>query len=139
MEDREVDQRAAAREGGDTMTIPRKVDLGEKLSLFSERWQPRIVGEVGDMHVKVVKLQGEFVWHRHENEDEMFLVLKGRLVIRFRDGEVALGPGEMVVVPKGVEHCPAASDEVHVLLFEPKTTVNTGEAGGERTFEARPI
>ena len=139
MEDREVDQRAAAREGGRTVTIPQKVDLREKLSLFSERWQPRIVGEVGDMHVKVAKLQGEFVWHRHEHEDEMFLVLEGRLVIRFRDGEAALGPGEMIVVPKGVEHCPAAPDEVHVLLFEPKTTLNTGDAGGERTFEAKTL
>jgi mannose-6-phosphate isomerase-like protein (cupin superfamily) len=134
-----VDQRAAAGEGGRAVTAPRKVNLGEKLSLFSERWQPRIVGEVGDMHVKVVKLQGEFVWHRHEHEDEMFLVLRGRLRMRFRDGESLLGPGEMIVVPKGVEHCPDAREEVHVLLFEPKTTVNTGDAGGERTFEAKTL
>ncbi len=118
---------------------PRKVNLAEKLSLFSEHFQPRIVGEVGEMHVKVVKLRGEFVWHLHENEDEMFLVLKGTLRIRFRGGETELGPGELVVVPRGVEHCPYADEEVHAMLFEPKTTVNTGTAGGERTFEAKKI
>jgi mannose-6-phosphate isomerase-like protein (cupin superfamily) len=119
--------------------MPQKVNLAEKLSLFSEHFQPRIVGEVGDMHVKVVKLRGEFVWHHHEDEDEMFLVLKGTFHIRFRDGEVVLGPGEFVVVPRGVEHCPYADEEVEVMLFEPKTTVNTGTAGGERTFEAKRI
>lgn len=119
--------------------MPRKVNLAEKLSLFSERWQPRIVGAVGGMHVKLVKLQGEFVWHRHEDEDEMFLVLHGTLRIRFRDGEAVLAPGEMLVVPRGVEHCPFAAEEVHALLFEPATTVNTGDAGGERTVEAKPI
>ena len=121
------------------MPIPRIINLAEKLSLFSEQWQPKIVGEVNDAHVKVVKLQGEFVWHHHEKEDEMFLVVKGRLHIRFRDGEVALEPGEFVVVPKGVEHCPYASEEVHVMLFEPKTTVNTGSAGGEKTVVPKPI
>ena len=121
------------------MPMPQKVNLVGKLSLVSEHFQPRIVGEVGDMHVKVVKLRGEFVWHHHENEDEMFLVLKGTFHVRFRDGEVALGPGEFIVVPRGVEHCPYAEEEVHVMLFEPKTTVNTGSAGGERTYEAKPI
>jgi mannose-6-phosphate isomerase-like protein (cupin superfamily) len=121
------------------LPIPQKVNLAEKLSLFSEPFQPRIVGEVGEMHVKVVKLHGEFVWHQHENEDEMFLVLKGTFHIRFRGGESALGPGEFIVVPRGVEHCPWTDEEVHVMLFEPKTTVNTGTAGGERTFEARKI
>ncbi|HKB70084.1 MAG TPA: cupin domain-containing protein [Thermoanaerobaculia bacterium] len=119
--------------------MPQKVNLAEKLSFFSERFQPRIVGEVGDMHVKVVKLEGEFVWHHHENEDEMFLVLKGRFRIRFRDGELSLDPGELVIVPRGVEHCPYADEEVHVMLFEPKSTVNTGTAGGERTFVPTPI
>jgi mannose-6-phosphate isomerase-like protein (cupin superfamily) len=119
--------------------MPQKVNLAEKLSLFSEHFQPRIVGEVGDMHVKLVKLRGEFVWHHHENEDEMFLVLKGRLDIRFRDGEVSLGPGEFVVVPRGVEHCPNANEEVHAMLFEPKSTVNTGTAGGVRTYEPKTI
>jgi mannose-6-phosphate isomerase-like protein (cupin superfamily) len=121
------------------LPIPQKVNLAEKLSLFSESFQPRIVGEVGEMHVKVVKLRGEFVWHHHENEDEMFLVMKGTFHIRFRGGESALGPGEFIVVPRGVEHCPWTDEEVHVMLFEPKTTVNTGTAGGERTFEARKI
>lgn len=121
------------------MPTPQKINLAEKLALFSEPWQPRIVGAVGDMHVKVVKLRGEFVWHRHENEDEMFLVVSGRLDMRFREGEVALGPGELVIVPRGVEHCPFAPEEAHVLLFEPKTTVNTGDAGGERTWMPTPI
>ena len=121
------------------MPIPQKVNLAEKLSRFFEQWQPKIVGEVNDAHVKVVKLQGEFVWHHHEREDEMFLVVKGSLHIRFRDGEVALEPGEFIVVPKGVEHCPYADDEAHVMLFEPKTTVNTGSAGGERTVVPETI
>ena len=121
------------------MPIPQKVNLAEKFSRFSERWQPKIVGEVNEAHVKVVKLQGEFVWHHHEGEDEMFLVVKGSLHIRFRDGEVALEPGEFIVVPKGVEHCPYADDEAHVMLFEPKTTVNTGSAGGERTVVPETI
>ena len=116
------------------MPMPRKVNLAEKLASFSERYQPRIVGEVNDAHVKVVKLEGEFVWHHHAEEDEMFLVLRGRLEMRFRDGEVVLGPGELIVVPRGVEHCPVAGEETHVMLVEPKTTVNTGSAGGERTY-----
>ena len=121
------------------MPVPQKVNLAEKLSLVSQHFQPRIVGAVGDMHVKVVKLRGEFVWHHHENEDEMFLVLKGNFRVRFPDGEASLGPGEFIVVPRGVEHCPHADEEVHVMLFEPKSTVNTGSAGGERTYEAKPI
>ena len=116
------------------MTMPRKVNLADELALFSERFQPRIVGAVNDSHVKIVKLEGEFVWHHHEREDEMFLVLSGRLHIRFRDGEVAIDPGELIVVPRGVEHCPYADEETHVMLFEPKSTVNTGSAGGERTY-----
>jgi len=116
------------------MPIPAKVNLAETLSRFSERFQPRIVGSVNDTHVKVVKLEGEFVWHHHEREDEMFLVLSGRLHIRFRDGEAVIDPGELIVVPRGVEHCPYAGEETHVMLFEPKSTVNTGSAGGERTY-----
>jgi len=112
-----------------------KIDLARKLALFEERWSPRIVGEVGEMHVKLVKLQGEFVWHQHESEDELFLVLKGRLTMRFRDGETTLGPGEMIIVPKGVEHMPVANEETHVMLFEPKTTLNTGDVRNERTVE----
>ncbi|MFN0007272.1 MAG: cupin domain-containing protein [Planctomycetota bacterium] len=112
-----------------------KIDLAAKLARFEERWSPRIVGEVGEMHVKLAKLQGEFVWHRHEREDELFLVLKGRLTMRFRDGETVLGPGEMIIVPKDVEHMPFAAEETHVMLFEPKTTLNTGDVRNERTVE----
>jgi mannose-6-phosphate isomerase-like protein (cupin superfamily) len=111
----------------------RKVNLAERLRSFEETWTPKIVGEVGDCQVKLVKLEGEFVWHSHEREDELFLVLAGRLTMRLRDGELTLEPGEMVVVPHGVEHCPAAAEPVEVLLFEPAGTLNTGSAGGSRT------
>jgi len=112
------------------------VNLATRLSLFAEHWSPKIVGEVNDVQVKLVKLSGEFVWHAHEAEDELFLVLSGRLRMRFRDRELALEPGELLIVPRGVEHCPVAEGEVHVLLVEPRSTVNTGTAGGERTREA---
>ena len=112
------------------------ISLRDKLSLFSDYWSPKIVGEINDSHVKLVKLKGEFVWHHHENEDELFLVIKGKLLIKLRDGEVALEEGEMVIIPRGVEHLPVAEEEVHVLLLEPKSTVNTGNAGGERTVAA---
>jgi mannose-6-phosphate isomerase-like protein (cupin superfamily) len=112
----------------------RVVNLSERFGRFSEHWSPKIVGEVNDMHVKLAKLSGEFVWHHHEAEDELFLVLEGRLLIRFRTGDRQIGPGEFIVVPRGVEHCPVALTEaVHVLLLEPKTTVNTGNVVGERT------
>ena len=110
-----------------------KVNLSAKLDLFHDRWSPKIVGEVNDCYVKLVKVQGEFVWHRHEKEDELFLVLKGQLTIRLRDGDVVLEPGELVVIPKGVEHMPVAEEEAHVLLLEPKTTLNTGDVVNERT------
>lgn len=109
------------------------VNLEEKLSQFAECWSPKIVGEVNDSYVKLVKLTGEFVWHHHDREDEMFLVLKGRLRMRFRDRDVQLGPGEFVIVPRGVEHQPVAEAETHVLLFEPKSTLNTGNLVNERT------
>jgi mannose-6-phosphate isomerase-like protein (cupin superfamily) len=112
-----------------------KIDLAGKFDLFEERWSPKIVGEVNEMHVKLAKLEGEFTWHRHQAEDELFLVMKGRLTMRFRDGETVLGPGQMIIVPKGVEHLPFAAEETHVLLFEPKTTLNTGDAPSERTIE----
>jgi mannose-6-phosphate isomerase-like protein (cupin superfamily) len=112
-----------------------KVNLAAKLALIDEPWSPKAVGEVNDFHVKLVKLQGEFVWHSHDVEDELFLVLQGRLRMQFRDHEVALDPGELIVVPHGTEHRPVADEEVHVLLLEPKSTVNTGTAGGERTRE----
>ena len=110
-----------------------KVNLSEKFALFNEHWSPKIAGEVNDAHVKLVKLQGEFVWHKHETEDEMFLVVKGRMTIRLRDGEVQLGEGEFAIIPRGVEHMPVADEEAHVLLFEPATVLNTGNIVNERT------
>jgi mannose-6-phosphate isomerase-like protein (cupin superfamily) len=110
-----------------------KINLAEKLSSFQDHFSPKIVGDLNDHQVKLVKLQGEFVWHKHDNEDEMFLVVAGRMTIRFRDGDVELSPGEMIIVPKGVEHMPVAREEAHVVLIEPATTVNTGDAGGSRT------
>jgi mannose-6-phosphate isomerase-like protein (cupin superfamily) len=110
-----------------------KVSLSEKFALFQELWSPKIVGELNDSHVKLVKLKGEFVWHHHEHEDELFLVVKGELVIKFRDRDITLNEGEFVIIPKGVEHLPVAEEEVQVLLLEPKSTLNTGNVQGERT------
>ncbi len=112
-----------------------KVNLAQKLSLFDERWSPRIVGEVNDVQVKLAKLEGEFVWHRHEAEDELFLVVTGRLTMRFRDREEVLSPGELIIVPRGVEHLPVADEGTAVLLVEPKTTLNTGNVRNERTLQ----
>ena len=111
------------------------VNVEEKLSLFSEFWSPRIIGELNDMYIKAAKLKGEFLWHAHDNEDEMFYVVKGRLVIRYRDTDNILSPGEFLIIPRGVEHMPVAEEEVHVLLIEPKATVNTGGVVSERTVE----
>ena len=112
------------------------VNLAEKFSRFSDFWSPKIVGEVNEMHVKLVKLQGEFVWHHHDHEDELFLVVTGRLRMRLESGDREIGPGEFIVVPKGTEHCPVAlTDEVHVLLLEPKGTLNTGNLVNERTVD----
>jgi mannose-6-phosphate isomerase-like protein (cupin superfamily) len=113
-----------------------KVNLSEKFGLFGDHWHPRVVGELNGQHVKLVKFQGPFVWHHHETEDEMFLVVKGRFRMEFRGSEVWLEEGEFIVVPRGVEHRPVAEAEVHVLLFEPAGTVNTGNAGGELTNPA---
>ena len=110
-----------------------RVNLAEKLALFSDYWSPRIVGELNGQHVKLARLRGAFIWHHHEGEDELFLVLKGRLRMEFRDGAVELEEGEFLIVPRGVEHRPVADEEVQILLFEPAGTVNTGSAGGERT------
>ncbi len=110
-----------------------KVNLKEKLSLFQEHWQPKIVGELNGQLVKLVKFQGPFVWHQHEAEDELFYVVAGRFRMEFRDRAVWLEPGEFLIVPRGIEHRPVADEETHVLLFEPATTLNTGDAGGERT------
>jgi mannose-6-phosphate isomerase-like protein (cupin superfamily) len=111
-----------------------KVNLAQKLGLFDEYWSPKIVGELNESYVKLVKFKGEFVWHHHENEDELFLVLKGRLLIRLRDQDLWLEEGEFVIIPHGVEHQPVASDEVHVVLLEPRTTLNTGDVQNEKTL-----
>ena len=110
-----------------------KVNLRQKFELFRDHWSPKIAGEVNDSYVKLVKFQGDFVWHKHDTEDEMFFVVKGEIVIKFRDGDVRLGEGEFVIVPRGVEHKPFAEEEAHVLLFEPKTVLNTGDVVNERT------
>jgi mannose-6-phosphate isomerase-like protein (cupin superfamily) len=110
-----------------------KVNISQKLSTFGEHWSPKLVGEVDDFAVKVVKLQGEFIWHHHHNEDELFWVIQGQLKILLREGEVVLNPGEFVIIPKGVEHKPVADEEVHVVLFERNTTLNTGNVQNERT------
>jgi len=112
-----------------------KVNLGEKLKLFSEHWQPKIVARVNDSDIRVVKLKGEFVWHRHDDTDDFFLVLKGHVTIQLRDGDVELDEGELYVVPRGVEHCPRADEEAAVLLIERAGTANTGDAGGPRTAD----
>jgi mannose-6-phosphate isomerase-like protein (cupin superfamily) len=111
------------------------VNLTEKLARIHDHWNPRIVGELNGQHVKLAKVKGEFVWHHHENEDELFFVLKGELRLEFRDGSVTLKPGEIFVVPKGTEHRPVAREEVHLLMFEPASTLNTGNLRNERTVE----
>jgi len=111
-----------------------KINLAEKLSLFDEHWTPKIIADINDFQVKLSKLKGEFVWHKHDTEDDFFLVLKGTLTMRFRDRDVVLREGESIVVPHGVEHLPAAEEEVHVLFIEKAGTRNTGDAGGARTI-----
>jgi mannose-6-phosphate isomerase-like protein (cupin superfamily) len=111
-----------------------RVNLADKFNRFSDYWSPKILAELNDSHVKIAKLKGEFVWHHHVDEDELFLVIKGRLVIKLRDGEIQLGEGEFAIVPKGVEHLPIADEEAHVLLIEPKTTLNTGNVADSRTI-----
>ncbi len=110
-----------------------KINISQKFNLFQEHWSPKIVGELNDSYVKLAKLKGEFVWHRHEKEDELFLVVKGKLLIKFRDREVWLAEGEFLIIPKGVEHLPMAKEEVQVMLLEPKSTVNTGNVQNDRT------
>ena len=109
------------------------INFEEKLAKFSEHWSPRIIAQMNDYHFKIVKVQGEFVWHDHPETDEVFMVLKGRLEIQFRDGRVLVREGEMFVVPKGLEHKPAAEEECHILLVEPAGTINTGDIVNERT------
>jgi mannose-6-phosphate isomerase-like protein (cupin superfamily) len=111
-----------------------KVNLQQKFSLFSEYWNPKIVGELNGQFVKLVKVKGEFMWHHHDDEDELFMVMKGRLQIQFAAEQVWLEEGEFLIVPKGVEHRPVAPEEVHLLLFEPASTLNTGNIANERTL-----
>lgn len=112
-----------------------KVNLAEKFGLFAEYWSPKIVGELNGQYVKLAKLKGEFVWHHHEAEDELFLVVKGQLVIKLREKDVTLKEGEFFIVPRGVEHQPVAEEEAHILLFEPRSTLHTGNVRSERTVE----
>ncbi|MGA7194711.1 MAG: cupin domain-containing protein [Anaerolineales bacterium] len=115
------------------------INLISKFNLFQEPWHPKIVGELNDSYVKLAKLKGEFVWHHHDNEDELFLVIKGTLVIKLRDQELTIHEGEFVIIPKGVEHLPVAEEEVQVLLLEPKSTLNTGDVQNEKTVDAEWI
>jgi len=110
-----------------------KVSLSQKFSSFNDFWSPKIVGELNDSHIKLVKLKGEFDWHHHDNEDELFLVVKGQLLIKFIDNEISLNEGEFIVIPKGVDHLPVAQEEVQVVLIEPKGTLNTGNVITEKT------
>lgn len=120
------------------MTI-QVVNVAQKFSMVDEYWHPRIAGELNDSYVKLAKLKGEFVWHLHENEDELFWVVKGTLLIKLRDGDITVHPGQFAIIPKGVEHMPVAAEEVQVMLLEPKTTVNTGNVQSERTVDAEWI
>src|SRR5215813_253718 len=110
-----------------------KISLAEKFNSFTDQWSPKIAGEINDSYVKLVKLRGEFVWHQHDVEDELFLVVKGQLTIKLRHGDINLNEGEFVIIPRGVEHLPIASEEAHVVLLEPKSTLNTGNVTSDRT------
>jgi mannose-6-phosphate isomerase-like protein (cupin superfamily) len=110
-----------------------KINLAEKFGCFTDQWSPKIVADLNDSHVKLAKVQGEFVWHRHAEEDELFIVVQGELTIELRDGQVTLGPGEMVVIPRGVEHRPVAREEVYLMLIEPKAIRHTGDVVSDRT------
>ncbi|HXF48272.1 MAG TPA: cupin domain-containing protein [Verrucomicrobiae bacterium] len=112
-----------------------KVNLAEKFGRFQEYWRPKIAGELNDSHVKLVKFKGEFVWHHHEAEDELFWVVRGRMTIKFRDRDITVNEGEFIIVPKGVEHMPVAEEEVWIVLLEPKSTLNTGNVKNERKVE----
>ena len=112
-----------------------KVNLTDKFSLFNGFWEPKIAGELNGQYIKLAKFKGGFVWHHHENEDEFFMVIKGHLTIKLRNEDVELDEGEFYIIPKGVEHMPVAEEEVHVMLFEPKGTVNTGNAASDKTVD----
>jgi mannose-6-phosphate isomerase-like protein (cupin superfamily) len=112
-----------------------KVNIANKLSLFHDYWNPRIAGELNGQHIKLVKFKGDFVWHKHDDEDEMFLVVKGNFIMELRDRSIQINEGEFIIIPKGTEHRPVASEEVHVMLFEPASTINTGNEKNELTRE----
>jgi mannose-6-phosphate isomerase-like protein (cupin superfamily) len=112
-----------------------RIRLTDKLDHIREHWEPTIVAELNGQHVKLAKIAGEFIWHRHEQEDELFLVLRGRMTVEFRDRKIVLEPGDVLVVPRGVEHRPVAEEETHILMFEPEGTLNTGNVRDERTRE----
>ena len=115
---------------------PEVVNIKNKFSLFAEQWSPKIIGEMNDSYVKIARLQGKFVWHHHEHEDEMFLIIQGSLTIRLRERDLVVNEGEFVIIPRGVEHMPVAEEEVYLMMLEPKTTVNTGNVESDRTVEA---
>jgi len=116
-----------------------KVNIAEKFTHFSDQWSPRIIGTLNDYHIKIVKVEGEFVWHKHDETDELFFIVKGQLLMKFRDRDVLLNEGEMIIVPKGVEHMPVAQEECYMMLIEPKETVNTGDVENDRTVDAQWI
>jgi mannose-6-phosphate isomerase-like protein (cupin superfamily) len=132
---RRAAQQGAGRdnERGGAGHVVTKINLAEKFDRFTDLWSPKIVADLNDSHVKLAKVQGEFLWHRHEEEDELFIVVRGELTIQLRDGQVTLAPGELVVIPKGVEHRPVAQEEVHLMLIEPKGIRHTGDVVSERT------
>jgi mannose-6-phosphate isomerase-like protein (cupin superfamily) len=110
-----------------------KVNIEQKFNLFQDYWNPKIVGELNNSYVKLVKVKGEFIWHHHETEDELFLIIKGRLLVKFQERNIWLEAGEFLIIPRGVEHLPIAEDEVHMLVFEPKSVLNTGNVQSEQT------
>lgn len=114
------------------------INLTAAFARVPDLWSPRIAGELNGQHVKVARVQGEFIWHHHDKEDELFLVINGRLRMEFRDRTVFIGPGEFIIVPRGVEHRPSADEETHIVLFEPASTLNTGNVRGARTIDAPP-
>lgn len=119
--------------------MPDKVNLAEKFALFTEQWSHRLVGRINDMDVKLVKIEGEFIWHSHETEDEMFFVTRGRLTMHFRDKDVVVEPGEFIIIPHGVEHKPSCEKETHIMLVEPATTVNTGAEESDFTHTPKAL
>lgn len=119
--------------------MPQVINLAEKFDLFSEPWSPKIIGVLNDSYVKIARVQGEFIWHHHEKEDELFLVIKGTLTIKLRERDLTIREGELVIIPRGVEHMPVAAEEVWIMMLEPKSTLNTGNVTNEKTTEAEWI